>query len=123
MYKVLYETDDFADGFDCGSVEDGRCRALEVLEGWRDSNDWWGARMPTQDEQDEWDRMIFNSWVSVVEYPDDYSDDRYPDFDTDEHTVWEPTEEDLYQLMWEPWDELECRYSQAIFAMEQYPEK
>lgn len=118
MYNVMYDTENFCDGYECPSIGQGKEDCLEIMIGWMSEHDWYGERMPTQEEIDEWDCMIDNCSAFVTEMPDDYSVEKYPDFSAFDNAVWLPEEKDLKMIWWEYWDEIKDEYEKMLKARE-----
>lgn len=102
MYKVLWDTDSCCDSFISPSLEQAKEDALDLLLEWgtQEMHDWNSTR-PLPDQIERWDYMIDNCCVWVIECEDDSR------IDCDAYnTVWEPTDEDLKQIGWVYFDEL-----------------
>lgn len=111
IYEVVYFTDSFIDGFETASLEQGKCDALDLLVGWKpEGNDWYGNRMPTEDEIVAWDHMILNYGVEVVRYDESEAPDGCPNYEI----VWEPSDEDLDRIGWVEWEEMAESYKSLM---------
>lgn len=116
IYEVVYDTDSFCDGFDTPSIEQGKYDALDLLIEWKcQDHDWYGVRMPTEQEIEDWDYMIFNCSVEVVQYDESEIEDGCPNYET----VWEPSYEDEKSIGWLEWDEMKDDYAAMLAAMEE----
>lgn len=111
-YEVVYSTESFTDGFEVVSVEDGKEAALDLLIEWESQDrDWWGSRMPNEDEIDDWDSMIENCEAYVVQYDNDKVDE----YGCGEYEiVWQPDDEDLKRIWWLYWDEIAESYKSLM---------
>ena len=118
IYEVVYDTDSFTDGFETPSIAQGKQDALDLLIEWAGQDrDWYGVRMPTEEEIEDWDYMIFNCSVEVVRY-----DENEDEFGTDPNyeVVWEPSYEDEKRIGWVEWEEKKDDYAAMLAAMEDW---
>lgn len=82
QFKLIYDTTNFIDGFECDTLSEAQDGCRYVLEGWMESCD---------PDPDEWDYMIETCSVWVEQY--------VPDAD-DWSTVWEPSDAWLEAIGW-----------------------
>ena len=108
MYHVTYDTENFCDGYNVESIEHGQDGCYEILMSWQMEHEWFGKRMPTEKEIEDWDGMIENCSVWVSDMPDDYSVEKYPDMSSWDRCVWVPDEERLKGMLWNPWEEIKA---------------
>ena len=102
MYRVLWDTDNCCDSFESPSFGQAKQDALDLLLEWESQEMCtWHSTRPLPDQIDDWNYMIDNCCVEVIEYDDD-SDENCEAY----HTVWEPSDEDLKQIGWVYFDEL-----------------
>lgn len=101
-FIVVWSTDDCCDSYGCETMEWAKGSALDTLLEWMNEeiHDWKfspdGTPLPTQEQKDSWDYMIYNCWVEVRKYnprTDDYDD------------VWEPSDDELTELGWKTFEE------------------
>lgn len=99
-FHVVWNTDDCCDEYDVESMECGKDSALDTLVNWmcEETEEWKfgpdGTPMPTEEQIESWDYMIFNCYVYVTKYN--------PEADEYE-TVWEPSDEELEDIGWHEW--------------------
>lgn len=92
-YRVIYDTDTNCDGYDCESLEQAKCDALDTLIEWMAEGlaGFKDPYNPTEDEREKYDYMIYNSSVCVEEY--NPATDEYEE-------VWSPSDDDCKQIGW-----------------------
>ena len=91
-YIVVYDTDNFCDSYGCGSLDEAKDFALEMLINWMAAErDEWKSKEPTEEECERFDYMIENCSVEVCEY--NPATDEYDE-------VWNPSDEDLERIGW-----------------------
>lgn len=92
-YRVIYDTDNFCDGYDCESFEQAKCDALDTLINWEieTMDEFSDPENPTEDDRDNFDYMVYNCSVSVAEY--NPATDEYDE-------VWIPSDEDCRKIGW-----------------------
>ena len=86
-YRVIYDTENFIDGFDVDTEEDAIERCKDVYIGW--------MKYETPGTE-EWDSMIYNCAAWVEKY-DPETDDYIP--------YWEPDDEYLTSIGWDTEEE------------------
>jgi len=104
-FLMCWDTDDCADGIECESFGAAKCYAEDTLVEWacEENREWkfdGDIPVPTQEQIDSWDYMIYNFGVSIKKYnpeTDEYED--YYEFDQDE----------LDKLGWSLWEDLSAR--------------
>lgn len=81
-WHVHWDTDSCCDGFPVNSLAQGKNEAYELLIGWMvDQQATWGSDIPTGEEADMWNYMIYNSDAGVTKYnpwTDEYEEYWYP---------------------------------------------
>lgn len=109
MFLVEWSTEHSADGYLVDSIERGKKECIDILKMWafQTGSNWFGIRMPTQDEIDDWDQMIQNSYVCVIERPD-YCDA------TKDVIVWEPSVDDVTEMLFVEWDCMKEEYEEIL---------
>lgn len=99
-FCVMFDTDSFCDGFECDSFEYAKDEAIETLIDWmvEEYSNWEDDdnHIPTEQEKENWDYMIYNCSVYVEKYNEDT--DEYEDY-------WYPSDEELKEIGWVTIDE------------------
>lgn len=102
QFIVVWDTDSCCDSYGAESLEWAKESALDTLCEWMNEEvrDWKfspdGTHLPTQEQKDSWDYMIYNCWVEVRQY--NPNTDEYDD-------IWEPSDDDLTELGWKTFAE------------------
>lgn len=98
VYTVIYDTENFCDGFDCNSYEDAVGSALNILMEWiyEGADIAWrpmDGTEPTQEQIDDWNYFISNNEVRIYKHAagTEYDDD---------DLVWYMDAEDVEQIGW-----------------------
>lgn len=124
IYKVIWDNgSDACDAIETPSIGQGKEDCIKLFIDWRTEmcGNWWGIRMPTEKEIEDYDYMIYNCGAFVAEFPDDYDtdydDDRYENYDSFDHAVWEMDEETQEMLLWYEWENIKDNYAEAINSM------
>ena len=121
IYKVIWDNGaDTCGSIDTPAIGQGKEECLDMLTEWRNETccDWWGIRMPTEKEIEDYDYMIFNCEAYVSEFPDDYDEDSDPS----DYVVWEMDEETSKMLFWDEWENIKDNYAEAINSVKKYEE-
>lgn len=68
-FKVIWDNGDCIDSIDCNSIEEAKDTALTILQCWIESEfSEWEDVQPTEEEKENFDYMIYNCYVEIVEY-------------------------------------------------------
>lgn len=99
-YAIFWDNGVEACGsIDCKDFEEAKDGAIEMLESWMMSEqEMWKAEIPTEEEKDHWDYMIYNAYAEVRKY----------NKDTDEYEEeWNIPNETLDKIGWVTFEESE----------------
>ena len=108
-YRMVYDGDSCIDSIDHESLEDAIDDAIDTLvtwegeqmEGWKFADD--GTPLPTPEQIENWDYMIYNSGCYVVAFNEETGE--YNDY-LDE-AEWPVSDEDTDQIDWMLWEDIE----------------
>lgn len=108
-YMMIYDGGSFIDGIGYDSLQEAINAAEDTLCEWEaEQQGTWNMEddkpSPTQEQIDAWDSMIYDCSCYVVEW--DYENWEYPGAD---YAVWPTSDEDLENLGWVTYDELQRR--------------
>lgn len=102
-YRVLWDTDNCCDAYDCNSLGQAKADAEDTLINWAtEEMSGWDGFNPTQKQIESYDYMIYNCSAVVQKY-DPNADDYY--------TIWEPDYEEIGFL---PWEELKKKVRKSL---------
>lgn len=102
-FLMVWDTDHCCDGIDCESLGAAKCLAEDTLIEWQmEEISKWKDGVPTEEQIDDWNYMIWNCGVEIYKY----------DPDTDEYVVADRLSyEEEEQLGWreitedyKPWE-------------------
>lgn len=98
VFTVVYDTENFCDGFDSPSYDDAVGSAMDILLNWMYNDDtltWtpWSEVQPTQDQVDAWNYLIESNEVRI------YKHAAGSDLD-DEDIVWYMDRDDVESIGW-----------------------
>lgn len=97
VYTVVYDTENFCDGFDCDSYDDAVGSALDILMSWMyDGELTWhpgDGTVPTEEQLDDWNYFINNNEVRIYKHAAGTEHD-------DNDLVWYMDTEDVEPIGW-----------------------
>ena len=111
-YCLVYEAEDFTDGFGSSDLEYLKEQALEILVNWMTSEraKWSiinGIHTPTSKQIDDYDYMIHHCSVSVRKYVEETIVTNDGDLVYEKlEDYWCPSNEQLKEIGWMPYEEL-----------------
>ena len=96
-WKMQWDTDSDCDAVGFDSFDAAKSCAMDTLLEWMaEECHHWNGNVPTEEEKENWDYMVYNCCVSVLKYNPDTDD-------YDEH--WSPSCEDLEEIGWKLYEE------------------
>jgi len=107
-YFVGWSTEHDADSYKVPTIEQGKKECIDILKMWafEIGGEWFGTRMPTPEEIEEWDDMVQNSEVFVFERKG-----------KEEGTVvWEPSVDDVVDIWFTEWECIADVYEEMLKA-------
>ena len=110
-FKMIYDGGHFVDGIEFDNFEDAKDNAIETLVLWMQEETYgWkfdenGVPHPTEVQIENWDYMIGDCCVCVVEWNEETGG--WEDVDD----AWYPSYEDKYEIGWMEWEHYKKQYN------------
>jgi len=97
VYTVVYDTENFCDGFDCDSYDDAVGSVLNILMAWMyDGELTWhpcDETIPTEEQLDDWNYFINSNEVRIYRHVAGTEC-------LDEDIVWYMDQDDVEEIGW-----------------------